>query len=189
MFAGGGAPVAAKVAALGVGAAAVGSSAVVLPHVFDNHPRARPTVPVPAVVQHERRDAAPAPVPTERIIPRGAAVAPAAPSASQERESRHDSGRGEGKGRSSGPHDESLVQRPLSGRDDGDTENHSGSSGTSESSDSSGSSGSAGSSSSSGTSGSSGGGDGSEDSHGSGDEATLEPPVATLELSTAGGDG
>jgi RNA polymerase sigma factor (sigma-70 family) len=158
MFAGGGAPVAAKVAALGVGAAAVGSSAVVVPHAFDNHTHVRPTVPVPATVQHARRDAAPAPVPTEPIIPRGAAVTPAAPSASQERESRHDSGRGEGKGRSSGPHDEqgieqaltseSLVQQPLSGRDDGDTEDRSGSSGTSGSSDTSGSSGSSGSSSS-----------------------------------------
>ena len=34
---GGGAPVAAKVAALGVGAAAVGGGAVVVPHVLDNH--------------------------------------------------------------------------------------------------------------------------------------------------------
>jgi RNA polymerase sigma-70 factor, ECF subfamily len=41
-FAGGSAPVAAKVAALGVGAAAVGGSAVVVPHVLENHTHMRP---------------------------------------------------------------------------------------------------------------------------------------------------
>ena len=38
LFAGGGAPVAAKVAVLGAGAAVVGSTAVVVPNVLDNHP-------------------------------------------------------------------------------------------------------------------------------------------------------
>ena len=51
-------PVAAKVAALGVGAAALGSSAVVVPHVFDNHRPARGPLPAPAaVVQAQARRA------------------------------------------------------------------------------------------------------------------------------------
>jgi RNA polymerase sigma-70 factor (ECF subfamily) len=63
IFAGGGAPVAAKVAALGVGAAAVGSSAVVVPHVFDNHTHLKP--PVHATRTHAHPVA---PVLAERAI-------------------------------------------------------------------------------------------------------------------------
>jgi len=43
LLAGGGAPAAAKVAVLGVGAAAIGSSAVVVPRAFDNHQPSQPT--------------------------------------------------------------------------------------------------------------------------------------------------
>jgi RNA polymerase sigma-70 factor (ECF subfamily) len=66
---GGAAPVAAKVAALGVGAAALGSSAVVVPYVFDNHRPARGPLPAPAAVVHARH-AAPtkAPPPTRRVV-------------------------------------------------------------------------------------------------------------------------
>jgi hypothetical protein len=66
---GGAAPVAAKVAALGVGAAALGSSAVVVPYVFDNHRPARGSLPAPAAVV-QARHAAPtkAPPPTRRVV-------------------------------------------------------------------------------------------------------------------------
>jgi RNA polymerase sigma factor (sigma-70 family) len=52
LLAGGGAPTAAKVAALGVGAAAIGSGAAVVPQVFDNH---RPSQPPPAVPRVHKR--------------------------------------------------------------------------------------------------------------------------------------
>jgi hypothetical protein len=65
LFAGGSAPVAAKVAALGVGAAVVGSTAVVVPNVLDNHqPR---TQRAPAAVVH-RSKAHPAPLVVERVL-------------------------------------------------------------------------------------------------------------------------
>jgi RNA polymerase sigma-70 factor (ECF subfamily) len=48
LFAGGGAPVAAKVAALSVGAVALSGTAVVVPHAFDNHRPARGPVLEPA---------------------------------------------------------------------------------------------------------------------------------------------
>jgi len=65
LFAGGSAPVAAKVAALGVGAAVVGSTAVVVPNVLDNHqPRTQRT---PAAVVH-RSKSRPAPLLVERVV-------------------------------------------------------------------------------------------------------------------------
>ncbi len=65
LFAGGGAPVAAKVAALGVGAAVVGSTAVVVPSVLDNHqPRTQRT---PGAVVH-RSKPHPAPLLVERVV-------------------------------------------------------------------------------------------------------------------------
>ena len=65
LFAGGSAPVAAKVAALGVGAAVAGSTAVVVPNVLDNHqPR---TQRAPAAVVH-RSKAHPAPLLVERVL-------------------------------------------------------------------------------------------------------------------------
>jgi uncharacterized membrane protein YgcG len=65
LFAGGSAPVAAKVAALGVGAAVVGSTAVVVPNVLDNHqPR---TQRAPAAVVH-RSKAHPAPLVVEPVL-------------------------------------------------------------------------------------------------------------------------
>ena len=54
LIAGGGAPAAAKVAALGVGAAAVGGGAVVVPHVLDNHTHLRPPARAPAAPQHDQ---------------------------------------------------------------------------------------------------------------------------------------
>jgi RNA polymerase sigma-70 factor (ECF subfamily) len=60
LFAGGGAPAAAKVAALGVGAAAVGSSAVVVPHAFDNHRPLHSPLRTPALMVHRRKPAPPA---------------------------------------------------------------------------------------------------------------------------------
>jgi RNA polymerase sigma-70 factor, ECF subfamily len=67
LVAGGAAPVAAKVAALGVGAAAVGSSAVVVPHVFDNHRPSQAPLRAPAAVEHRSKPPstrAPLPAPT-----------------------------------------------------------------------------------------------------------------------------
>lgn len=59
LVAGGGAPAAAKVAALGVGAAALGSGAAVVPQVFDNHhpsqPRPRHVHSRPKPVHHASR--------------------------------------------------------------------------------------------------------------------------------------
>ncbi len=73
LFAGGGAPVAAKVAALGVGAAVVGSTAVVVPNVLDNHGPSHGTQRTPAAVVH-RSKAAPTPVLVERAVTRQAPV-------------------------------------------------------------------------------------------------------------------
>jgi uncharacterized membrane protein YgcG len=67
LVAGGGAPVAAKVAALGVGAAVVGSTAVVVPNVLDNH-RPRSTQRTPAALVH-RSNPHPAPPLVERVVP------------------------------------------------------------------------------------------------------------------------
>jgi hypothetical protein len=66
LFAGGGAPVAAKVAALGVGAAVVGSTAVVVPNVLDNH-HPHSTQRTPASVVH-RSKPRPAPLLVERAV-------------------------------------------------------------------------------------------------------------------------
>jgi uncharacterized membrane protein YgcG len=66
LFAGGGAPVAAKVAVLGVGAAVAGSTALVVPNVLDNH-HPRNTQRTPAAVVH-RSKARPAPLLVERVV-------------------------------------------------------------------------------------------------------------------------
>jgi hypothetical protein len=66
VFAGGGAPAAAKVAALGVGAAVVGSTAVVVPNVLDNHHRHN-TQRTPAAVVH-RSKPRPARLLVERVV-------------------------------------------------------------------------------------------------------------------------
>jgi len=65
LFAGGSAPVAAKVAALGVGAAVVGSTAVVVPNVLDNHQSRNQRTPA-AVVHRSKRH--PAPLLVERVV-------------------------------------------------------------------------------------------------------------------------
>jgi RNA polymerase sigma-70 factor, ECF subfamily len=71
LVAGGGAPVAAKVAALGVGATAVGSSAVVVPHMFDNHrPSSGPLRAPAAVVQRSTPPSTPAPLPAPMVVDR-----------------------------------------------------------------------------------------------------------------------
>ena len=67
LVAGGGAPVAAKVAALGVGAAVVGSTAVVVPNVLDNHRPSHSTQRTPAAVVH-RSKPSPTPVLVERVV-------------------------------------------------------------------------------------------------------------------------
>jgi RNA polymerase sigma-70 factor (ECF subfamily) len=82
------APVAAKVAALGVGAAALGSSAVVVPYVFDNHRPARGPLPAPAMVVH--RSKAP-PARAVRHVPALVThVAPIAPVRVARHMARHD---------------------------------------------------------------------------------------------------
>ena len=65
VFAGGSAPVAAKVAVLGAGAAVVGSTAVVVPNVLDNHRPSHTTRRTPAVVQQSK--ALPTRVLVERV--------------------------------------------------------------------------------------------------------------------------
>jgi hypothetical protein len=66
VFAGGGAPVAAKVAVLGAGAAVVGSTAVVVPNVLDNH-RPQGTQRTPAALVH-RSKARPTTLLVERAV-------------------------------------------------------------------------------------------------------------------------
>jgi uncharacterized membrane protein YgcG len=67
LFAGGSAPIAAKVAVLGAGAAVVGSTAVVVPNVLDNHQPSHTTQRTPASVVH-RRKASPPPQLVERVV-------------------------------------------------------------------------------------------------------------------------
>lgn len=71
LAAGGGAPVAAKVAALGVGAVAIGGSAFVVPQAFDNHRPSQNLKRAPAAVLRRHKAA----VAVERV------VAPVAPKA------------------------------------------------------------------------------------------------------------
>ena len=66
LFAGGSAPVAAKVAALGVGAAVVGSTAVVVPNVLDNHHQ--PQHAAHARCRRASKQARPAPLLVERVV-------------------------------------------------------------------------------------------------------------------------
>jgi hypothetical protein len=78
VFAGGSAPIAAKVAVLGAGAAVVGSTAVVVPNVLDNHRHSHVTQRTPAAVVH-RSKATPTPLLVERVVttaPVRAAVTP-----------------------------------------------------------------------------------------------------------------
>jgi RNA polymerase sigma factor (sigma-70 family) len=72
LLAGGGAPAAAKVAALGVGAAALGSGAVVVPRAFDNHRPSRAPVVAPhepAAKPRHLRKPEPAPILVEHVAP------------------------------------------------------------------------------------------------------------------------
>ena len=117
LFAGGSAPVAAKVAALGVGAAAVGSSAVVVPHVLDNHRPLRPSVTTPAAVQPKQHKAAPTPVLVDRVLPartpaakRTAVVHAPISLSSQEKDAAHHDGGDNGEVRASDRHDQQDVE-------------------------------------------------------------------------------
>jgi RNA polymerase sigma factor (sigma-70 family) len=67
LAAGGSAPVAAKVAALGVGAAVVGSTAVVVPNVLDNHRHSHNTQRTSAAVAH-RSKPSPTSVLVEQVV-------------------------------------------------------------------------------------------------------------------------
>jgi hypothetical protein len=80
LFAGGGAPVAAKVAVLGAGAAVVGGTAVVVPNVLENH---RPSQRTPAAVTQQRKASTPRLV--ERVAP-----TPARPATPSRVSSEHD---------------------------------------------------------------------------------------------------
>jgi hypothetical protein len=79
LFAGGSAPIAAKVAVLGAGAAVVGSTAVVVPNVLDNHRHSHGMERTPAAVVLRSKAAASAPLLVERVVsttPAPAAVTP-----------------------------------------------------------------------------------------------------------------
>jgi hypothetical protein len=85
---GGGAPVAAKVTVLGLGAAAVGSGAVVVPHAFDNHRPSHGPLRVPAAVVAPRPKSPPAPVFVARVVPTSVSPAPVHTSDSRTHRSR-----------------------------------------------------------------------------------------------------
>jgi RNA polymerase sigma-70 factor, ECF subfamily len=92
LLAGGGAvPVAAKVAVLGVGAAALGSSAVVVPHVFDNHRPALGSQHGAPVARVHRSKAAVLPSSPSRQAPvLAATVVTTAPARVSRQMTRHD---------------------------------------------------------------------------------------------------
>jgi RNA polymerase sigma factor (sigma-70 family) len=71
---GGGPPIAAKVAALGVGAAAVGGTAAVVPRGFDNHRPSSAPVRTPAAVVVRRATPKARPVVTARVVQRAPAI-------------------------------------------------------------------------------------------------------------------
>jgi DNA-binding CsgD family transcriptional regulator len=112
---GGGAPVAAKVAALGIGAAALGSGAAVVPQVFDNHHSSRPSQ------QQVHTHAKPARLASTKPRPPTFSPVPAQPAVRIERrrEDRHRARSGplpverrsgsDRSGRGGGPDDDSTV--------------------------------------------------------------------------------
>jgi RNA polymerase sigma-70 factor, ECF subfamily len=114
LISGGGAPAAAKVAALGVGAAAIGSGAVVVPQVFDNHHPAQPT-PRVRHVQRVRTPIHAAPVVAVMTTPAVAAVPAVAPVHRERRDGRRASGGDDlpplttSSGRDGGGSDDSVV--------------------------------------------------------------------------------
>ena len=107
LLAGGGAPVAAKVAALGVGAAAIGSGAAVVPQVFDNHHPTRLPAPVRHVHKREK------PVQFEQVAPAPPPQVAPAPVRRQHRDVRRHESESQSQ---SGP---SHVSDGHSGRDGG----------------------------------------------------------------------
>jgi RNA polymerase sigma factor (sigma-70 family) len=178
VFAGGSAPVAAKVAALGVGAAAVSGGAVVAPQLLENH-HPRSPAPVRSAPPGAHQVPVVAPVAERHVVVRARSVAtvPAAPERRDERrEGRDEPGR-------SGPSRAGGTEVTRSGDDEaplpatvapagsgeglsGSSDGHSGP-GDISSGSGSGSSGSGSGSSGSGT-GSSGSGDGGESGSGDG---------------------
>jgi len=106
LLAGGGAPAAAaKVAALGVGAAAIGSGAVVVPQEFDNHHPSQPA-PTTAVVRPVRTPAKPVHVEHVAATP-PVAVVPVVVTAPTQRERRG------GRRQSSGPGPSQVETRSV----------------------------------------------------------------------------
>jgi RNA polymerase sigma factor (sigma-70 family) len=113
VFAGGSAPVAAKVAALGVGAAAVSGGAVVAPQVLENH---RPRSPAPVRSAPPRAHRAPvvAPVVERHVVVPARSVA-AVPATPERRDERRD---GRNEPRRSGPSREGSTEVSRSGDDE-----------------------------------------------------------------------
>jgi Sigma-70, region 4 len=92
-FAGGGAPVAAKVAALGVGAAAVTGGAVVAPDVLErSHHRTPPPAVLRPPVRHVQAAPPPRPVPVQAASAVRPAPEPAAATPAEDRSGRDDGG-------------------------------------------------------------------------------------------------
>ena len=114
LVAGGGAPAAAKVAVLGVGAAALGSGAAVVPQVFDNHHPSR------LAPQHVVRPIHPRPKPLHHVAPLHVAVVPVA-AEPQVRSERREEGRGGSDDRTTAPTASSAVAtvEDRHGGDDG----------------------------------------------------------------------
>jgi RNA polymerase sigma-70 factor, ECF subfamily len=118
-LAGGSAPVAAKVAALGVGAAAVSGGAVVAPQVLENH-HPRPPAPARTAPAPARHAAVVAPVPVaapvveRHVVARARTVTPVAASSGEGGDggARHEAER-------SAPSREGAIDVSGSGRDDG----------------------------------------------------------------------
>jgi hypothetical protein len=114
MFAGGGAPVAAKVAVLGAGAAVVGSTAVVVPNVLDNH-RPHGTQRTPAAVVHRSKARPTTPLVERAVTTPALASVTAAPIAGVTRE--HDGNDAAPQARSGGHEFEQVVRAEASSSD------------------------------------------------------------------------
>jgi RNA polymerase sigma-70 factor (ECF subfamily) len=113
-FAGGSAPVAAKVAALGVGAAAVSGGAVVAPQVLENHHRRAPA-PVRSAPPRAQRVPVVASAMERRVILPARTVA-AVPAVPERRDERRD---GRDEPRSSGPSQDAGAEVSHPGDDNG----------------------------------------------------------------------
>jgi RNA polymerase sigma-70 factor, ECF subfamily len=132
---GGGAPVAAKVAVLGLGAAAVGSGAVVVPHAFDNHRPSHGPLRTPAVVVHRPKAPSPHVLVSRVVTPRAAPVVVRTPVSRKDNSGHRPEAEHRATGRDGGgggddrgtkailpvaPAEASQADRSGSGGDDGD---------------------------------------------------------------------